>query len=78
MTTENKIKVPTKFWIIAIVIGILVVGFFAFKIGQISNYNPNAVTISNVFADVNGDGKTDLIINANVVYNSTGDLQNLP
>ena len=40
-------------------------------------YTGNQHQITNVFADVNGDGKEDLIVSGMVIYNSE-EMENLP
>lgn len=57
-----------KFAVILIVICFAMVTFLTLKIGM-SLANAQTIPISNVFADVNGDGKLDLIVNANVILN---------
>jgi len=64
----NKKGNLIKILIIAV---FMIAGLFcAYKVGAYMTKNPQATNISNVFVDINGDGKPDLIVNAEVILNT--------
>lgn len=75
--TNNVIKtesIPNKkgdlVKILVIAVFMIAGLFCAYKAGVYMTKNPQSTNISNVFVDVNGDGKQDLIVNAEVILNS--------
>ena len=55
--------------IVVFFIFVALVGFTAFQMG-LYNSQSNITQIQNVFADVNGDGKLDLIVNGDIIFNT--------
>ena len=72
-TVEAKNNVSKKGTLIKIlIVAFFIAGglFFAYRLGVSSTQNPQATNISDVFADVNNDGKPDLIVSAQVILNT--------
>ena len=66
--TPNKKGTLVKILIIAVFI---IAGLIcAYKMGVANSQNPQATNINNVFADVNQDGKLDLIVSGQVILNT--------
>lgn len=66
--TPNKKGTLVK---VLIVCAFVFAGLFcAYKLGVAASQNPQATNIENVFSDVNGDGKLDLIVSGVVILNT--------
>ena len=60
--------------VVVLVLSVLLGAYVVYAFPQSGN---QGMPVSNMFVDVNGDGKVDLITSGNVIYN-TDDVLNFP